>query len=522
MTAKLDNNSHILLLQPLGQLDAPSGYMRTCYIEPFTLECLAAAIEERGFSTEVMTDRILAADICEAVTRTQPLAVCFSAYSYIFSDCLDLARAAKRAATEIGLNLTTVFGGYHPSACPEDTANCPEVDYVVVGEGEETLCELLTTIRNGEIPSDVRGLVFRHNGGLIQTPSRERVQDLDALPLPKRYPEFLCRSHQHQITYPAPSRQVSVAQVSYSRGCPFSCGFCSSENTWGRSVVWRSPVAVLDEIEMLHREHGTNLVYFPDLTLNASRNKLLMLCEEFIARRIPVHWWGLFRLDRLDEEILEALVSAGCVKLSLGIESPEPALAESVKGQYRYLTDASEGLLWKADELGLVLKAFIMVGFPEDTQASLMLYQEQLLRLPLDEIRVTFVTPFPGTEFYNSAVRDGLIPSNPDWSKFTTEEPVLNHPSLRRDDLLNLRRQIVLGFYMSTEYADHAEEKMRRFPRLSLSWIEYFQFLQEKGLFQGHLDEYEALMRRLSSTLNSGSANSEGQLAHTVSGQVLP
>lgn len=288
-------NKSLILIQPLGNLTEPSGYMRTCYLEPITLEYLASAAEGAGYSSKVMTGNISSEELQKAIEQNKPLAVGFSVYTYAYENCLSLALAAKQKAKELGYKLFTIFGGYHPSALPETVVSAPEVDFVVIGEGEVTLCELLDSLSQERDPINVAGLVFRQNGKLIRTHPRYRIQKLDQLHMPKRSQKYLNFTRQYQLAYPPPSKQVKVAQVMYSRGCPFSCYFCSSENIWGKQVFWRSPKLVLDEIEMLVVKFGTNLVYFPDLTINASRKKVLELCSEFKKRRLPVHWWALFR-----------------------------------------------------------------------------------------------------------------------------------------------------------------------------------------------------------------------------------
>lgn len=486
----------VLLVEPLGDLTQPSGYMRTCYLEPITLEYLAAAVEQEGFRAEVMSGCITAEEVSAAVRRWHPQVVGFSVHTYVADTAFVLARAAKETALSLGHKLRTVFGGCHPSALPEEVASQPSVDLVVVGEGERTLQELLTTLSGGGNPRDVPGLWLMEDGRPRFTGRRRRISSLDDLAWPRRYTRFLDRAKQYQIAYPSPSQQTNVAQVMHSRGCPFSCAFCSSECTWGREVHWRSPSKVLDEIEFLVDQYGTNLVYFPDLTFNANRQKVLDLCEELVARRPPVHWWGLFRADLLDREILDALSAAGCVKISLGMESPDDGLAQDIKGAYHAEHAGLHETLDHADSLGLIIKAFLIIGFPRETPDLIRTYKDLLLDFPIDELRVTFATPFPGTRFYAECRNAGWLPRKPDWTRFTTEQPVLAHPTIPDTELVSLREELVTGFYLDDRYACHAVSKIDRFPNLSDSWCEYFRFLVSKGVFRRHEEEAETLIAR--------------------------
>lgn len=492
-------NDTVLLIQPLGTLSQPSGYMRTCYLEPIGLEYLVAALEAAGHAVEIMSGQISEEKLASRVTRTCPDVVGFSVHSYMAQHSLRLAMAAKEAARQKGYDLVTVFGGPHPTACPKDVAKDRAVDFVVIGEGEATLVGLLATLAKDGDPARVAGLAFDRKDGVFLTERRGRIRELDELPWPKRSHQFLDIAKQYQIAYPPPGRQVRIAQVMYSRGCPFSCSFCSSENTWGREVVWRPPQAVLDEIESLVQEFGTNLVYFPDLTFNVDKGRVLALCEEFRKRQPPVHWWALFRADLLDAELLGSLRSAGCVKISVGLESLNPDLATSIKGAYAARQAQIRGNLEEADRLGFIIKAFLIIGFPEETAEAIAAYRDRLFDFPIDELRVTFATPFPGTRFFDECRAKGLVERNPDWSKFTTEVPIIRHPSMTDDEIVALREELVTSFYLDQRYAYHVGSKLEKFTHLRASWVEYFKFLDGKGVFAKKQEGLIALLDYLES-----------------------
>jgi len=492
----------VLLIQPLGRLTEPSGYMRTCYLEPIALEYLAAVAEEAGYSCQVVSGDVTVREIQRLVERVRPLVVGFSVHSYMYQASLTLAKAARNTAQSLGFTLCIVFGGPHPTALPSETALEPEVDFVVIGEGEETLRDLLNALSKGCDPSPIPGLAFKKKSKVLITGRRPRIRDLDRLPWPRRYRRFLDVAKQYQIAYPPPGRQVRIAQVMYSRGCPYSCAFCSSQNMWGGEVHWRSPKAVLDEIEHLVKDHGTNLVYFPDLTFNVDRERVLALCAEFVARRLPIHWWALFRADLLDEELLHALSEAGCVKISLGLESPNEQLAKHVKGSYRARQEELIRVLLVADALGLIIKTFIIIGFPEETRRDIASYKDVLLSFPIDELRVTFATPFPGTRFWDECLAKRLVPPDPEWTQFTTEKPVLIHPEMTHQELLSAREQLVTGFYLDPRYGQRVSDKLKRFPNLRDSWLEYFRFLEQKGVFRGREQQVRQLLRSIGAGLS--------------------
>lgn len=492
---------NIFLIQSLGKLDQPSGFMRTCSLEPLALEYLESSVEEIGFNPELFFGKIDIEDLLLQIEKQRPFAVCFSVYTYQYIFSLEIADRIKNLAKKLDYSPYIIFGGYHPTALPDETILNQSVDFVVIGEGEKTLQELIICLANRSELSRVKGILYEQSGQIIKTEVRERIKDIDDIPLPKRHLSILANTGQYQITYPPPSMQVNVAQVAYSRGCPFSCNFCSSENTWGKNVIWRDPIKVLDEIEMLHEKYGTNLIYFPDLTFNVNEKKVFEICDEFKKRNLPVWWWGLFRLDRLSKDMLIALKEAKCVKLSIGVETVDDDIAHNVKGDYSLVKEDYLEILRYADEIGLIIKAFLIVGFLHDTKDKILGYLEGLFELPLDEIRVTFITPFPGTKIWRDYKENYIDFKMTNWENFTTEEPIILHPSLSNKELIDLRHQLVRDFYLNPKYLEHIANKICSHPNLRDSYLEYLKFLQVKDIFNNNSFDYELLLSKINSEI---------------------
>jgi len=489
---------NILLIHHKGSLSKINPYTRSSYIEPLALPYLAAAVESHGHNVIVENDSIYKNKFINILNEFKPKVIGFSVYSYTFQISLDFARVAKNQKIYNNGSPIVVFGGYHPTACPEETISKKCVDFVVIGEGEETLCELLKFIENNNNDyNKVSGIAFKQKNNIVINSPRERIKDIDSLPFPKRERSKLIRCKQYQISYPPPSQQQSVAQVLYSRGCPFSCSYCSSALSWKKQIIWRSPEHVCDELEGLIKNYGTNLVYFPDLTFNASKVKVLDFCKTLIKRELKIHWWGFFRLDLLDKEILAALVDAKCVKLSLGIETPIQACAQKIKDKFEMNEKKQMEILQKANELGLFLRGFLMIGFPEDTEEKLLTYPKYMLNNNFDEIRVCFVTPFPGTLLFNEVIKSGHIPDNINWSSMTTEKPYLKNTKLSSQHLLKLQKQIIRDFYMSKQYIKHVVNKTSKHPKLKQSFIEFFQFLKKNKIFINHEKEFYMIKESL-------------------------
>lgn len=467
----------VLLVQPLGALSKPNFFLRSCYLEPLALEYLGAALERDGHIIRIEYGNITPESFKEWFLDFHPHVVGYSGYTYTFQCCLELARLAKALNPET----INIFGGYHPTAVPQ-MASESEIDYVVIGEGERILCYLVNAIAEQRTTKSINGIAYKDENKVVINPPQTRIRNLDGLPLPLRNENILKSTKQYQIAFPPPSNQVAVAQVTFARGCPFGCYFCSSENMWGREVYWRDPIKVVDEIESLHEAYGTNLVYFPDLTFNVNLSRVRVICNELIKRNLPVHWWALFRVDNITDEILHLLKEAKCVKLSFGIESPNAHTIQRIKGKANYDWDKALDVFRRADRLGLIVRSFFMIGFPWETPADFFSYKSFLEESAIDELRITFSTPFPGTKYYQFCQANQLLLSS-DYGDFTSEIPIIRNKDMNAGDLIELRNMLKRAFYCSNIYQERIFNKVKKFPHLRNSWIEYFEFLFTQGVY---------------------------------------
>lgn len=469
----------ILLVAPVpGTASSLGVYCRHSVLDPVALECLAAAVTPYGYDVALLVvDPGHAHEFAARLAQIRPSVVGLTAMTHEFPGALALARAAKSCDP----NIITVFGGYHVSALP-GVVEDPAIDYVVIGEGERTFVELLDVVHAGKDPAMVRGVVCKGNFG-DKRPSRERIEDLDELPFPVRDREILKECRVGGLAYPAPSKQVSVCQVTYSRGCPHSCKFCCSPKLWGRQVRWRSAGNLVEELELLQKEYGTNLAFFTDLTFNASKAKVLEFCREKTARRVEMNWFPMCRVDGLDVELLTAMRDAGCTKISFGVDATSDATLSDVKPGQGMTLSGIRDALEMTSQLGIIVRGYVIIGYPMDTRVSLREAGAFLRSLAIDDLRMSFLTPFPGTSLYDEFRGKGWFLTD-DFSRFTSEEPILKIPDLPPEVLIAERDRIFSEFYNSTEYEDRKREKLRKFPHLKQSYEEFHEFLSERGVLR--------------------------------------
>jgi len=177
-------NKKVILIRTLNELTNSSMTSGPRRPEQLSLSYLASSLEDAGFETIILSGDVSKSDLFQCIDKNEPFAVCFSIYTYTCNASLFLARQAK-ARSGKKYPLITVFGGYHASTLPEEIAAKKEVDFVVKGEGDITLKELLTTLYEKKDPVDIPGLCFRKNGKILHTSKRERIINIDNILFPK-------------------------------------------------------------------------------------------------------------------------------------------------------------------------------------------------------------------------------------------------------------------------------------------------------------------------------------------------
>lgn len=317
-----------------------------------------------------------------------------------------------------------VIGGEHVTAMPEFCLLTSAADVAVLGEGEETLVELLAARRAGRPLDGVPGLAFRAGSGrdgaaarVRVNPRRARRRDVDSLPRP-------AWRHFDVAGYAAAGLSGSVGgalvtlPILATRGCPYQCTYCTNPNSWGTEWVPRDPVAVVDEIEDGHRRFGARNFPFQDLTAVLRRDWILRFCDELIARRLDVRWQmptGT-RLEAVDAEVAERLRQSGMVAMAFAPESGSAATRALVKkrmGDARLLAamEAAAGA-------GLNVAFFIVLGFPHDTRARLaeeLAFADRARQAGATELSTGFYMALPGTELFDALFDAGRVTLDAGW-----------------------------------------------------------------------------------------------------------
>jgi radical SAM superfamily enzyme YgiQ (UPF0313 family) len=356
-------------------------------------------------------------------------------------------------------NTLVIVGGPHATALPEEILARSAADVVVLGEGEETLTELIGLyLNNGtlltEDLSQVRGIAFRVGAKeAIRTPPRQYIADLDSIPFPARdlLPMRAYRGYYFRKATPE-------WPMIFTRGCPYDCTFCAEE-VWKLTKPvgafrWRSPESVVDEMEELHYEYGVNEIQDVSDEFNGHLGNSLAICEEKIGRGLDIPWKTLLRAHPLPEYLVRAMAEAGCWQASIGIESANQEVIDGIRKNFT-MSQLHESL-HLLQRYGIKVQGLFMLFNVWEEEHELRFedvsmsentvhFADRLVREGLLNYTGNFnvATPYPGSELYEIALRHGLIKDRMrgNWDAWLIEEPVVMRlPGIPETQQLRLMR----------------------------------------------------------------------------------
>ena len=479
---KVTKIKNITLVEANGGLWKPGVFTRHSSFESLALEYIGAVLKQEGYNVKILQQKNKPINgFLQNILTTKPDLVGFSTMTYNFPLSKSLANIIKE-----NNNIPIVFGGVHISSHPESIDD-KAIDYGVVGEGEYTFRDLVKALDNGQDPRKIKGIVY-WDDGVKFTGLRERIEDLDELPFPLREKESLKDTIINSVMNPSRSDQKAVDSIAYSRGCPYGCSYCASKNIWGKTVKWRSAKNVVEEIKELQKQFGTNTLFFTDLTFNLDSEKVYELCNELKNQKVNINWDAMLRIadpngrPLVNRKLLEIMKNAGCSKVSYGIEAVVPEIQNNYNKPLNL--EGIKEILEIGDSIGLINKGYFIIGDPKiESKETLERTKKIILELPLDDIRISFLTPFPGTNLYEQYKDEDRIISN-DFAKYSSDEPILKLDNLSRDELIERQREIFEEFYQNPNYKKRMESKIRKFPNLRKSYDEFLDFLEQKGVLK--------------------------------------
>jgi anaerobic magnesium-protoporphyrin IX monomethyl ester cyclase len=413
-------------------------------------------------------------EISETIAKHQPDIVGITVMTPKVASAFTVAHLVKK----YNKNCYVVFGGPHATLKADELMkNTEDIDFVVNGEGELALLELVniletpgknvcnTNSNGGTLPavSSIHGISHRCSNTIIHNTAKKFIKDLDCLPFPDR--ESLSGSD----TYTSEDMGLLMG----SRGCPYNCSYCATQ-IWTRKVRYRSLTNILEEITQVCNTYGTHQFTFKDDSFTVQRKRVLEFCDRLLSTGLKINWDCNTRVDLVDSELLRTMKKAGCNSIKVGIES----------GSRRILTLMDKGITLEKikesarlfREIGIHWTAYFMMGVPTETKEDIKKTLDLLYTVKPCFASIGVYEPFPGTRLFDIGVETGLLKKEMSYRDFFTRIPSDYYLKdiHQRVDTMNKEDFVTLENEVKDAFHNYNKGFMRIFERVKARSRVYF------------------------------------------------
>lgn len=435
----------------------PKAWGKPNVFPPITIASVASVLEKKhsvniidapteGWENLLELDEtkyrvgLSAETIAERITNWKPDAVVieipFSGWS---KTAFEVAATAKK----VNKNIIVVLFGLHPSSKPLDCLQNVDVDFVVIGEPENTISELMSTLEQNSDFKEIDGLGFIEKNQSILTGKRPVIDDLDTLPFPARHllpMEIYAKAVKQNPLRGEITKPYTI--IITSRGCPYNCVFCSSCVVWGKKWRPRSAKNVVDEVEQVIKNFGIKQIDFSDDNMTLDRQRMMKICDLIVERNIKVEWFtpNGIRADSLDEELLNKMKKAGCKKIRIAPESGVQRIVNEVVKKNQDLRAVEKAVIL-CKKIGIKVGCFFVIGLIGETKQDIeetINFAYKLRMLGADTFIFSIAMPLYGTEFYEQAKQKGFLKEGFCDYALAATEPQVETPEFSAQDLQEL------------------------------------------------------------------------------------
>jgi anaerobic magnesium-protoporphyrin IX monomethyl ester cyclase len=398
--SKTGTDNSVLLMTTAAPSNAP--WYQGKKLPPLGLSYIAGALENTGFKVEMFDNYLLNKPIDEVkqlVARLNPEIVGITCGSATYRRCLETAKAVKETMP----SCRVVVGGWHASYLPDSLLQQPDVDYVVMGEGERAMVELASHITAGKDEAaldGIAGIGYKHDGTVTKNPPKF-IENMDEIPFPARH---LLPMHLYdraiEFLNAKPADVMSIA-----RGCPFSCAFCETKKLWGNVCRTFSPERVMDEVRYMIEKFGTQGIYFINDNFTIKKKQTEELCDLLKKSGLDLEWACDTRTDLVNEELLEKMKKAGCQAIWFGVESGSPRILKRIN---RTITlEQTENAFRLCKKVGIRVACSFMLGFPDETLEDLEATRKFADKLDPDWCQFNVFIAYPDSSLYQEILQSG-------------------------------------------------------------------------------------------------------------------
>jgi magnesium-protoporphyrin IX monomethyl ester (oxidative) cyclase len=433
-------------------------------VPPMGLAYVAAVLEQNGHEVKIL-DCILEdwkktnewngkikylglsyKQITNIIKKEKPDVVGITSWSVEAPSAFRVAKAVKKADKSI----FTIFGGIHPSIRPIDCLSKPDVDFVVIGEGEYTTLELIKELEKKK-PNfkNIKGIGFKQNKKIIINSPRPLIENLDELPLPARH--LLDMEKYFKVTKSLQGvRQATerTAVVITSRGCPYNCCFCSIHSVYGWKWRPRSAENIVNEIKYLMETYNVTGIAFEDDNMTLDRKRAEKIFD--LIEPLNIHWeaGNALRADTLDEKLLRKMKESGCAEVTISPESGDQEVLDKIVGKKLDLKSV-ENVVKLCKKIGLRVGCNFVIGMVGETKQNIkntLEFANKLKKMGLDVCNCYIALPFYGTRLYEQAKKSNYLTVKDGEEleySLLCQDSIIQTPEFTPKDLINFREQII-------------------------------------------------------------------------------
>jgi len=408
---------------------------------PAWVAYLAGALKKHGYNdlrfidamSNDIDDQTLAQLLAEEDSPDIIGCTCITPSIYKAQDTLQMAK-------KLHPNAVTMLGGTHSTFMFKQVlTEAPWIDYIVRGEGEEILVNMVKAIEEGRLERDrhrIRGIAFHNGTEVVATPAHEPIKNLDSLS-----PDWSVLEWDKYIYVPTGQR---VAIPNFARGCPFTCSFCSQWKFW-RSYRARTPKNFVDEIETLVKDHDVGFFILADEEPTINREKFIALCEELIERDLGITWGINTRVTDIlrDEDVLPLYRKAGLVHVSLGTEASAQLNLELFRKETTVAQNKKAIKLLRDN--GMVAEAQFIIGLDNETPESIEDTFKWAMDWECDMANWIMYTPWPFSDLFEDLADKVEVR---DYARYNFVTPIMKPENMTRSEVLNGVMKNYRRFYM--------------------------------------------------------------------------
>ncbi len=365
---------------------------------PLGILFIAAVLEKAGHDVKVIDTQVEEysyEEIEQIIKDADYDLLGLTVMTFTLIDSLDVSRIAKKHHPEKPI----VWGGPHVHIFYEESAKFSEVDFVITGEGEISIMQLVEHLQDERPWKDVIGVGRFQEGKYQFNGTAPTITELDELPFPAR----------HLVPYKKYNSILTkgdtVTTLFTSRGCPYKCTFCDRP-ALRPNFRARSAISVADELEECVKMGIDEFIIYDD-TFTVSKQRVHEICDEIINRNLNIHWDCRTNINAMDEALLNHMAEAGCVGIHFGVEAGTEKIQKVIRKNLRL--DKVAEIFMLTRKAGIKVMAYFIIGNPTETKEDVEEGFRFLQKLRADFVHITTLMPFPATEIYNEGLRKGII-----------------------------------------------------------------------------------------------------------------